>query len=68
MSKCNANGAAENIAYNYSEDPADMVQQWMNSEGHRKNILTPGLTHIGVGIARGTDGSWFGTQDFLTLR
>ena len=23
----------------------------MNSEGHRKNILTPGFTHVGVGIS-----------------
>jgi uncharacterized protein YkwD len=22
---------------------------WMNSEGHRKNILTPGLKRIGIG-------------------
>ncbi len=42
--------AAENLyagngTYN---DPEKAVQAWMNSPAHRKNILTPGLIHIGV--------------------
>jgi len=31
----------------------DMVQQWMNSPAHRKNILNPKFNLIGVGIAKG---------------
>ena len=30
-----------------------MVAQWMASPGHRANILNPGFTHIGIGVARG---------------
>lgn len=41
--------AAENIARTYSVDSAHTG--FMNSEGHRKNILTPGFTHVGVGIS-----------------
>jgi len=41
--------AAENIAKTSSVDRAHTG--FMNSEGHRKNILTPGFTHIGVGIS-----------------
>lgn len=41
--------AAENIARTSSVDRAHTG--FMNSEGHRKNILTPGFTHIGVGIS-----------------
>ena len=33
----------------YSVDSAH--NGFMNSEGHRKNILTPGFTHVGVGIS-----------------
>jgi uncharacterized YkwD family protein len=42
-------GAAENIARTSSVDRAHTG--FMNSEGHRKNILTPSFTHIGVGIS-----------------
>lgn len=41
--------AAENIARTYSVDSAHTG--FMNSEGHRKNILTSGFTHVGVGIS-----------------
>ena len=41
---------AENIYFGSSE-PADVVAAWMNSEGHRKNILTPDLKELGVGFA-----------------
>jgi uncharacterized YkwD family protein len=41
--------AAENIARTSSVDRAHTG--FMNSEGHRKNILTPGFTHVGVGIS-----------------
>ena len=30
---------------------AQMIMDgWMNSPGHRKNILSPGYTHLGVGV------------------
>ncbi|WP_370932996.1 CAP domain-containing protein [Amycolatopsis sp. cg13] len=51
---------AENIAKGATS--ADQVMQmWMNSSGHRKNILNCSLTKLGVGVA--TDG-WYWTQDF----
>lgn len=40
--------AGENIAYGYSI-PQAVVNGWMNSEGHRRNILNPNYTQIGVG-------------------
>ena len=27
---------------------------WMNSPGHRKNLLSPGYTHLGVGVIAGS--------------
>ena len=41
--------AGENIAYGYAT-PAQVVNGWMNSESHRKNILSASYTKIGVGI------------------
>jgi uncharacterized protein YkwD len=40
--------ASENIAAGYST-PADVVDGWMNSSGHRANILDAGVTEIGLG-------------------
>ena len=40
--------AGENIAYGYA-DPQQVVNGWMNSEGHRKNILSSSFSKIGVG-------------------
>lgn len=40
--------AGENIAMG-QRSPEEVVQAWMNSEGHRANILNTSFTHIGVG-------------------
>lgn len=40
--------AGENIAQG-QRTPEEVVNAWMNSEGHRKNILSNQFTHIGVG-------------------
>ena len=40
--------AGENIAYGY-QTPKAVVNGWMNSSGHRANILNPSYTQIGVG-------------------
>ncbi len=40
--------AGENIAKG-QRTPQEVVQAWMNSEGHRKNILSSKFTHIGIG-------------------
>jgi len=53
--------AAENIAKGYST-PEAVVKGWMNSPGHRKNILNKSFTHIGVGYVEG--GSYW-TQMFI---
>ena len=47
--------AGENIAYGFST-PQSVVNGWMNSEGHRANILDTTFTQIGVGCVyyRGT--------------
>lgn len=41
--------AAENIAAGYAT-PRSVVDAWMDSPGHRENILYPGLEEIGIGF------------------
>ncbi len=43
--------AGENIAQG-QRTPQEVVNAWMNSEGHRKNILSANFTHIGVGYEK----------------
>lgn len=66
MSGCRARGAGENIGYG-NVTPAQMMTMWMNSTGHRANILRASFTHLGVGAAVTSTGRWYATQDFLTL-
>ncbi|AQS71182.1 CAP domain-containing protein [Streptomyces pactum] len=44
--------------------PADVVEGWMNSPGHRANILKADFTHIGVGLAGGGRAGTYWTQLF----
>lgn len=53
---------AENIAKGYPT-PAAVMAGWMNSPGHRANILNCGLKAIGIGRANGRGGPLW-TQDF----
>ncbi len=45
--------AGENIAAGYPS-PQDVVTGWMNSPGHRANILTERFRHLGVGYTKGS--------------
>lgn len=53
--------AGENIARGQAT-PAAVVNAWMNSSGHRANILNASFTHIGVGYV--ADGKYW-TQMFI---
>lgn len=54
--------AGENIARGYAT-PQAVVNGWMNSSGHRANILSASFTHIGVGYV--PSGNYW-TQMFIT--
>lgn len=55
--------AGENIAYGQST-PEEVMTGWMNSPGHRANILNANYTQIGVGIAKKANGQLVWTQTF----
>ncbi|WUW25961.1 sigma-70 family RNA polymerase sigma factor [Streptomyces sp. NBC_01463] len=52
----------ENIARG-QQTPASVMESWMNSPGHRANILNCDFKDIGIGIHQGPGGPWW-TQDF----
>lgn len=54
--------AGENIAKGYAT-PQAVVHGWMNSSGHRANILNPAYTRIGVGYVAGGN---YWTQMFIS--
>ena len=58
--------AAENIAAGYPS-PEAVVEGWMNSDGHRANILG-GCEELGVGLALGGSYGYYWTQCFATVR
>jgi uncharacterized protein YkwD len=54
---------AENIAKG-QRSAAEVVRAWMNSDGHRQNIMNCSYTHIGVGAVKDARGQIYWTQDF----
>lgn len=74
-----ASDRAKNEGYNYSTfgeniaagqaTPEDVVQAWMNSPGHRANILNPNFKDIGIGyyyLANDSGYHSYWTEDFGT--
>lgn len=53
----------ENIAAGVAT-PRGVVRGWMNSPGHRANILRCDFKHTGVGYATAPNGRPYWTQDF----
>ena len=51
LKKCDLSGVGENVA-------------WMDSEGHRENILDGSFTMLGVGAKQSEDGTWYLAQVF----
>jgi uncharacterized protein YkwD len=53
----------ENIAWGFGT-AKDVMVAWMNSTGHRANILNCAYLATGVGVARKSDGTVYWTQEF----
>lgn len=57
-------GSGENIAYG-QKTPEQVMQGWMNSSGHRANILNANYKSIGVGHYQNASGVSYWTQLFM---
>lgn len=59
----------ENLAYLSNSEqtftPEEIVQGWMDSPGHRANILSPDYTHLGIGVVT-TGSKLWATQNFAS--
>ena len=60
----NYRGSGENIAWGQTS-PEAVMNAWMNSSGHRANILNPNFKEIGVGYYKNSAGRKHWTQLFI---
>lgn len=60
----NYKSAGENIAQG-QKTPQEVMNAWMNSKGHRENILNPNFTKLGVGVAKDNNKGLYWTQMFI---
>ena len=60
----NYRGAGENIAWG-QKTPEAVMEAWMNSSGHRANILNEKFTKIGVGLYQDSNGRNYWAQMFI---
>jgi hypothetical protein len=56
---------AENVAYGYA-DVATCMREWMESPGHRANILKSNVVHFGCAVAYSSDNVPYYTQEFAS--
>ncbi|WP_108308135.1 CAP domain-containing protein [Metalysinibacillus jejuensis] len=56
-------GYGENIA-RYFKTPQHTILGWINSPGHRRNMLNPNYTHIGVAIEKDKESNYYWVQHF----
>lgn len=56
---------AENVAAGYTS-AGSVMDGWMNSPGHKANILNCGYEQIGVGLAKSSSGTPYWTQNFAS--
>jgi uncharacterized protein YkwD len=56
-------GVAENIGWNFAT-PKGAVEGWMNSEGHRANLLGKDYTEVGLAVAKSAKGELYWVQVF----
>jgi len=57
-------GAGENLAAG-QKSPAEVVKAWMDSEGHRENILHEEFEYLGIGVTMDHTGRLYWVQLFL---
>jgi uncharacterized protein YkwD len=60
---CGMRMVGENVAYGYPNGRA-VVRGWMNSPGHRANILKREYRRMGLAARKGSDGRWYACQVF----
>ena len=68
LEDCGLARAGENVAYGYPSGRSVVDDGWMNSDGHRANILNPKFKLMGIGARKGHNGRWYVAQVFGAKR
>lgn len=55
----------ENVGVGYTVD--DLMNAFVNSPAHYRNIVDPAFNYIGVGVSYGSDGRMYTTHDFMAM-
>lgn len=63
LNRCNLTSIGENVAAGYPTGRA-AVNAWMDSPGHRANILRPGYRLLGMAVRTAADGTKYACQVF----
>lgn len=61
--RCGLGSVGENVAYGFASGTA-VVKGWMDSDGHRANIMNPDFRLMGLAAHRAHDGRWYVAQVF----
>jgi uncharacterized protein YkwD len=64
MDGCGLNTAGENVAVGFATGQSVVRQGWMNSAGHRANILSRSFRLVAVAARRDDGGAWYAAQVF----
>jgi uncharacterized protein YkwD len=64
LSGCGLSTTGENVAYGYSTGRSAVVDGWLDSDGHRANIMSTSFRLVAVAARRGHDGRWYAAQVF----
>jgi uncharacterized protein YkwD len=67
LRSCKLTGVSENIAWNFSSGD-EVVSAWAHSPSHAKNMGSPKMRYIGVGVARANNGDVYVSQVFGTRK
>ena len=60
--------AAENAGMTSRQDSnTEILQGWLHSEVHRRNLYAPPFNASGIGVAQASDGTFYYTQLYVTL-
>jgi uncharacterized protein YkwD len=60
--------AAENAGLTDRDDPnGEILEGWIASQVHRRNLHAPPFNRTGIGIARAENGTWYYTQLYVTV-
>lgn len=63
LRKCGQRAVAENVAYGF-RTPRSNIKAWLNSPGHRRNMLNRGFNRLGVGVVKDDRGVMWTVQVF----